>query len=371
LLIGIIISFIPVSATNRTVINLNDSGAGSLRQAIYDAIPGDKIIFATNLSGETISLTSGQLVIDKDLTIDGSTLANPITISGDNLSRVFSVGNESVVTLDSLTISDGYATSSSSDGGGIELTSGILTVMNCRIVNNYAEGDGGGIFTLWDQELMSLVVKNCTFSGNISPNNGGAIMNYGLLDIQNSTFSSNSSGYGAGIYSDAGTITITNSTFSGNSSSINGGGIYNGGDTILNITNSTFAENDASNEYTAGGIYNDNATMNYVNTIIANSISGLDCINNGFIGTNSNNLVESEDDCNAGLSIDPLLDILDDYGGSTQTHALLLGSPAIDTGNPAVCPATDQRGVLRPQGEGCDIGAYEYGIFIYLPLIIQ
>jgi hypothetical protein len=103
--------------------------------------------------------------------------------------------------------------------------------------------------------------------------------------------------------------------------------------------------------------------LNYSNTIIANSSAGGDCvIVGGTIGTNSNNLVE-DGSCSAGgvnfLTGDPLLGLLRDNGGPTQTMALLTGTPAIDAGSLADCPATDQRGVSRPQGAGCDIGSFE------------
>ncbi len=88
------------------------------------------------------------------------------------------------------------------------------------------------------------------------------------------------------------------------------------------------------------------------------------------IGTNSNNWVE-DDTCSSEFSGDPLLGPLADNGGTTQTHALLIGSDAIDNGDDLLCPATDQRGVTRPQGAGCDIGSYEYALFVYLPMVLK
>ncbi len=131
----------------------------------------------------------------------------------------------------------------------------------------------------------------------------------------------------------------------------------------LTVTNSTFSSNSAASS--AGGIYSFNSTLSYANTIIANSTGG-DCEIGigGTIGTNTNNLVE-DGSCSASLSGDPSLGALADNGGATQTIALLAGSSAINAGNNSTCAAAlvnrrDQRGVARPNGPRCDIGAYEY-----------
>ena len=119
-----------------TVSNLNDSGAGSLRQAISDASNGDTIDFST--SG-IITLTS-ELVITESLTINGGEV---ITVSGNNAVRVFNVtmGN---VTFDSLIIANGF---SSDRGGGIQTASGVaMTVTNSTLANNSATNSGGGIY---------------------------------------------------------------------------------------------------------------------------------------------------------------------------------------------------------------------------------
>jgi hypothetical protein len=125
-------------------------------------------------------------------------------------------------------------------------------------------------------------------------------------------------------------LTITNSTVSGNGATIGGGGLFNA----------------------SGG------TLHYTNTVIANSSPGADCEGGGAIGTNASNLVESGA-CSAAMSGDPLLGSLGNYGGATRTLAALPGSPVIDAGTSSGCPATDQRGSSRPQGSGCDIGAFE------------
>jgi hypothetical protein len=121
------------------------------------------------------------------------------------------------------------------------------------------------------------------------------------------------------------------------------------------ISNSTISGNSADE---GGGLLNFWGGLHLVNTIIADSLSGGDCVSPGAPDTNTNTLTE-DGSCSAALSGDPLLAPLGYYGGSTQTHLLLLGSPAIDAGDSGNCPATDQRGVARPVGSACDIGAYE------------
>jgi CSLREA domain-containing protein len=306
-----------------TVNKLADTNDGtcdsdcSLREAIESAPPDNTITFDAGLSGETIRLTS-ILVLRRNITIDGSALAVPITISGDTNGdgtgdvEVFYVNSEVIANLNNLTITK-------SQLAGID-NHGITTVTNSSLMSN---GDSG-------------------------------IHNYdaALLTVMSSTFSDNTDG----IFSYLGTVTVTNSTFSSN----RGSGIYNNRGT-LTVLNSTFSHNSASN---GGGILNYfGATLNYANTIIANSHYGGDCVNYGAIGTNVNNLVE-DGSCSALLSGDPNLGALADNGGLTQTMELLVGSPAIDAGDDATCAAAtvsnlDQRGIARPQGPHCDIGAFE------------
>jgi CSLREA domain-containing protein len=340
----------PVSVTvcysSVTVTSSADSGPGTLRQAISDGCSaGSTINFDSTLSGAAIYLSS-PLTLSKNITIDGSALAAQITISGDSDHdntgdvQVFSVSSGVTATLDSLMITKG--STSTSIGGGIYNGSGaVLTITNSTLSGNMTGGPGGGI-----KNDGTLTVTNSTFSDNSAGLSGGGIRNAGTLTVTNSTFSGNiaASGSGGGIYVFSGTATVTNSTFSANQAASAGGGIYYAG------------------------------TLNYANTIIANS-SGGDCAGSGTLGTNTNNLVE-DGSCSSGgtnfLSLDPNLGPLADNvptgynGGPTQTFALLTGSPAIDAGDNTVCDDDpgpnnlDQRGVDRPQGAYCDIGAYEY-----------
>jgi predicted outer membrane repeat protein len=318
-----------------TVTNTNDSGPGSLRQALADICSGGTINFDMSLSGQTIRGSS--YTIDKDISIDGSALPSQIKIDGNDSSTVFKLYNSDVVAiLSGLTITNGR-------GEGI--------------------GMGGGIYN-----NGTLIVTDITFSANNASTldtgmgHGGAIYNDGTLTVLKSTFSGNSAPeYGGAIYNVQGTVIVANSTFF-NNSAYDGGGIYNYNGT-LTVSNSTFSGNSATTS--GGGIYNDSlGTLNYANSIIANSISGGDCLNSGTLSTNINNIVE-DNSCSAGFSGDPKLSPLADNGGPTWTMALLADSPAIDAGNDTVCtndPVNnlDQRGIFRLFGAHCDIGAYEF-----------
>jgi hypothetical protein len=208
-----------------------DSGPGSLRAEIAAAKSGDTIVFAPSLAGTTIQLTSGELVINKSVTIQGSEWisgnATGASLGGPGgTSRVFEVdGAATTVTLSGLTIVDGegvYANGSSRAGdgqGGAVLNYGLLTLSSCYVSNSFAGSLGGGIYN-----AGTLTVSNCTvsnnwggWSGNVGGSgNGGGIYNTGTLIVSGSTVSQNTangpnlyggftgiSGNGGGIYNDA------------------------------------------------------------------------------------------------------------------------------------------------------------------------
>ena len=267
------------------------------------------------------------------------------------------VSSGAQLTLESLTVADGFS-SGVSFGSGI-YNSGTLNISNSTFSGNSTDEVGGGIYN-----VDTLSVVNSTFSGN-SANAGGGIHNSGTLSVASSTFSGNSANYGGGIGSGDGTVNIVNSTFSGNSANYGGGIINNDG--TLSIVNSTFSGNSASN---GGGIFN-GGILNLSNTILANSPSGNDCFNVSTINATGINLIE-DGSCGASNfpnNTDPMLDPLADNGGPTQTMALLTGSLAIGAANNTICATApvnnlDQRGAIRPAGSSCDIGAYEseYGV---------
>jgi hypothetical protein len=345
-LLGGIIGAVPSSpahAATLMVTNINDSGAGSLRQAILDAAPGDTIQFDPSLTGQTIALTS-QINLDKDLTIDGSGLDPAVEISGSLALRIFNVTSNHTVTLNSVLLKNGR--SSSGTHGGAIYNDGNLTVTNSTFVNSLTTGNGGAIYS---QAILN--VTNSTFLNNSAYVGGAVYVNGGIFvnpdisqSIVNSTFVSNqadaANGAGGGIY-------------------INGSGHNFPGENIPILANNTFSGNGA---YSGGALYSF-GSLSFVNNILANSTSGGDCVTLSLGGmvSGSHNLIEDGSPCSSDPFVrgDPMLGPLSDNGGPTQTMALLPGSPAIDAGTSA-CVITDQRGAPRPQGAACEIGAYEY-----------
>jgi hypothetical protein len=168
--------------------------------------------------------------------------------------------------------------------------------------------------------------------------------------VTNVTFSGNTVvGHGGGMYNESSSPTLTNVTFSGNSAT-GGGGILNQSSSPA-IRNTIFWGNPATD---GTQVYN----------VDASTPSLSDSVVQGGCPTGST--------CTNILNTSPLLGPLGNYGGFTQTLPLILGSSAINAGKDAVCPATDQRGVSRPQGAHCDIGAYERNIYsTHLPLVIK
>ena len=341
-----------------TVTNTHDGGAGSLREAITSAAPGDTIIFGVT---GTIVLTTGELLIEKNLTISGPG-AGSLVISGNNASRVFKI-TAGIVSISGLTIQNGNVPSGQLCGGGIK-NSGALTLNDVVVKNNTVNGTvssdvGGGICNSWGAAKATLTINNGAISGNTA-DRGGGIFHTGeeMLSITNSTISGNTA-RAAGGMANYSTATFTNVTISGNTATGNSGGIGNLG--TVTLTNVTISGNTAPGD--GGGIGNyTQGSIKLRNTIVANNPLGGNC--SGAIISNGHNL-SSDDACGfTGTgdlnNTDPLLGPLQDNGGPTFTHALLPGSPAIDAGDPANFPATDQRGVPRPQGTGPDIGAYEW-----------
>ncbi|MCC6298767.1 MAG: hypothetical protein IT314_05685, partial [Anaerolineales bacterium] len=342
---------------------------------IFNNFSGTLSVANSTISGNSASVSGGGIFNLNIATVTNSTLSGNSTVRGGG------IYNYATLTVTDSTFSGNSATIT---GGGI-YNYDTLTVTNSSLSGNSANSYGGGIYN-----YTTLTVTNSTLSGNSAGLDGGGILNDDTLTVTNSTLSGNSAGGdGGGIENDDGDLTVTNSTLSGNSAGDDGGGIYTDGTAtvtnstlsgnsavwwgggiisydVLTVTNSTLSGNSAG--VNGGGIYN-YYILEYSNTIIANSTGG-DCYNgSGVIGTNVNNLVK-DGSCSATFNSDPNLAPLADNGGPTQTHALLAGSSAIDTGNAGACPSTDQRGVTRPQGAVCDIGAYEYSSDTTFPTVV-
>ncbi|HKG98286.1 MAG TPA: Ig-like domain repeat protein, partial [Pyrinomonadaceae bacterium] len=319
-----------------------DSGAGSLRQVIANACDGATISFdpAVFATPQTITLTSGAIVINKNLTINAG--SSQVTVSGNSASRVFNVSSGKTVNIIGLTLSSGSAT----DGGAI-LNDGTLTIVSSTLSGNTATADGGAIS---NTATGSLTLINTTISNNkANGSGGGVIVLGGTATIINSTitnntadFDDNSLGDGGGIRGHAGTTILKNTIVAGN---FNENGVTDAADDISGTV-------DASSSF---------------NLIGTGGSGGLTSANNNQVNV-----------ANAGLG--PLAN----NGGTTQTHALLGTSPAVETGSNANLPQdtfdldgdlntvetlpVDQRGTVFPRVadsadadaiQTVDIGAYE------------
>ena len=321
-----------------------DAGAGSLREAIANVCSGDTITF--NIAGagpHTISLTSGELVVAKNVTINNNS-GEKITVSGGGLSRVFNINPTKTAAIIGLTISGG---DSATAGGGV-LNDGTLTIVNSTLSGNSTDIDGGAISNS-GPGVLTLI--NTTISGNSAAGNGGGVVNLGgTVTSVNSTISdnradsdANSIGTGGGIHHGSGTTTLHNTIVAGN---FNEDGVTDAADDISGTVNAASSFN-LIGTGGAGGLTNG--------------------VNNNQVGV-----------ANAGLG--PLAD----NGGLTQTHALLSTSSAVETGGNANLPAdtfdldgdadmgetlpVDQRGLGFPRNadsqdadaiQTVDIGAFE------------
>jgi beta-glucanase (GH16 family) len=354
------------------VATLADSGEGSLREALSRIADGGTITFDPALAGETITLTSGQLTNARSVVLDASD-APGVILSGGGSSRVFQVAAGTTVSMNDLVIADGVA---APQGGGV-LNNGTLHLDRVVVRDNTQDAagppnfefGGGGIYSAANAVLT---LTDSTVEDNTSVNQPGGGL-YGFfgsdITITRSTVSGNVSGDVAGGLRSLGDATVVNSTFSGNvSSAWHGGGIFHT-DGSLTVTNSTFAENVAP-AGTASGIlvatFGAPADATLTNNVLQGAGGAFACAIEGggaaTITSGGGNVI-SDGSCNPVAadksSTDALLGPLADNGGPTLTHALLPGSPAIDAAGADACPATDQRGVTRPQGAGCDAGAFE------------
>jgi hypothetical protein len=389
-----------------TVLNTLDSGAGSLRGEIAAAAGGDTIVFDPGLNGQTITLTSGQLDITKDLTISGPG-AGSLTVARSSAAGtpdfgIFFVDFHKTVALSGLTISNGKA---AFQGGGI-FNVGTLSLSASILSGNSSGDEGGGI-----DNAGTLAVDNCVLSANAAVT-GGGIYNEGTLTVRTCTLSGNTaSTRGGGLANRGGTATVFGTTVSGNTADAGGGAILNQGPIVnqssLELTNCTVSGNTTNQPSFPGVILNlafqgtanltltsctvagntgvalenigggqGSAHTEYRDTIFAKSTSTANVFNAG--GGPSSTLTSLghnlSDDSTGNLFVfgdqpntDPLLGPLADNGGPTKTMALLPGSPALDAGDSTGAPAFDQRGFARVVNGAIDLGAFEDQLVVTSP----
>lgn len=400
-----------------SVINNNDSGAGSLRQAIADAVPGEEIQFAIIGS---ITLTSASLSIAKNLTITGPG-ANSLTIASGGAFRVFDL-TAGIISISDLAIANG----SDTDGAGIQSTT-TLTLTNVILTGNMASNDGGGLHS-----NQTTTLDGCQFNGNVAGNNGGGLWSSGtVLQVNRTDFDSNVATADGGAIWNSGTATFAGDITDNEGG--NAGGVLNGGtiefieatisgctqsgvnDSITNnfgtmtFTRTTLSGNNLASSATVNNVFGtvivNNSTISgnagaygLLNNSGAIAIANSTIVNNGFgifqvsgsaltiydtilAGNVGSDLISHTADVSSsgnnifGTTTNPVtpgagdqfglnyaalvIGPLQNNGGPTFTHALLPTSPALDAGNNTGAPATDQRGQPRIIFGTIDIGAYE------------
>ena len=396
----------PVAEGTTIVTTNSDNGPGSLRQAVLNA-DASVINFATNLSGQTITLTTGAIEISATVTIDASALAGGIQINGGGASSIFLVDNGATVLLNALVITNGYDNDDPNYGGGGILNLGTLTLTNCTISGNTCldsyDGGGGidsyGTLTLnqctltgnsqnnWvggalDVEAGTATVNQCTISGNVAletaaggamgiDSTGTLIVNQSAIMANTAIGTGNTNGGGAAVWNSGGQLVLNECTVQGNDAdgSQGGGGlVINGG--TLTINQTTLCGNSANNSQYGGGGILSSGTVMATNSIIAGNSAdnsqGVDIAN--LVATltfGGSNLLQSAPYNYAGtvngayILAAPNLAAPGYYGGPTQTMPPLPSSPAIDACSSGTSFTTDQRGFPRVVGPYADIGAVE------------
>jgi uncharacterized delta-60 repeat protein len=342
-------SFKPMQAGSLVVTNTNDSGPGSLRQAVLDAnaaaganvITFDASVFNTP---RTIALTSGVIALASDLTITGSG-TSLLTVSGNNASRIFSVPETQTVTISDLTLTQGNSATGAAPGfGGAIYNQGALTLTNLVMTGNSATSDGGAVYVSTSGD--SLAVNNCTISNNTASRNGGGIYadDGSILTVTSSVIQNNTaqtpsaSAGGGGIYLDTATFTMINSTVRNNISNLHGGGLaFDTGGTST-ITLSTISGNAAAGQ--GGGMYLESTPLALTNsTVSGNSATTGGGISRG-IGTAGTDLSYSTIAHNTASA---------DGGGIFAQEGVAAGNTIIGN-NSAGGFGPDYRGPVTSQG---------------------
>jgi CSLREA domain-containing protein len=422
-----ITSTINIDATG--VNNLSISGNNASR--VFSIFSGGYIVVMTNFriingnavnnDGGAISNNGGLLTLN-NMIIEANTSnlscggiytynnGNRLTINNSSIINNTAQENagiyssKSIVTLTNVTISGNKATRNAA--GGIHLSEGELNIIGGTISYNTAGIGGGGIYAFNSAVSITgavisynranrdgggiatsggtLSMTNSVVSSNSAEGGGGGEFLAGVQYIKNTTFNNNTSRsgtYGGGGIYIQGILTMVNSTVSGNTASNHGGGIYIDGrfGGLVTIKNVTVAKNTTSLSE-GGGIYN-SGSLTMANTIVSDNTAPANQDLSGSFTSLGNNLVRNRGSSTGYVALDlpngsdPKLDILKNNGGLSQTHALMIGSAAIDTGNNAQALDTDnmtpllfdQRGTGYPRivdwdGNGSatvDIGSFE------------
>ena len=357
---------------------------------LYNNDFGTATLYGCTFSGDSAAVNGGGLANSSGTTtLSNCTLSGNAAVNGGGLYNF-----KGTAELADCTVSG----NSASSGAGVYTNTGTTNLFGCSVSGNSADANGGGLFNYFGTTNLT----ECVVSGNdaadsgglgnyhygtttlidstlrdnsATANGGGVVTNYSTTTLTNCTVSGNSAATGGGLYTDNhGSTALTNSTVSGNSATGNGGGVFTTSDGTTTMADATISRNSADN---GGGVFNGGGTLALGNTIVAANTattSGPDAL--GTFASQGNNLI-GETDASFGwigsdltgtsnVPLNALLSPLGNYGGPTQTMALLPGSPAIDAGNNALIPpgiTTDQRGLARIVDFTVDIGAFESNLF--------
>ena len=356
-----------------------------------DYNPGNEVLpFETITNALSYAKEGDQIILFAGVYEERITIQESISIQGAgvSMSTIDGSGSNGVVTVQSGTVAISNLTLAHgrSDGGGclyVETPSYVIlttvSFADCAILDPVSQ-NGGAIYNrgtvdasditivgaeaaarqgagIYNAEGGILTVDTGSFSNLSATESGGAIYNIsGHVSVTNSTFDGNAATSGGALFNTGGeaTLTLETCTISTNYSYGSGAALHNDGSASADLFNCTVADN------TGGGaaINNLGSVLQLRNTILSNAI--VDC--SGIISSLGSNIT-SDESCHLGVgnqeSTDALLGPLFYNGGPTQTHALNEGSPAIDNADDLFCQTYDQRGVIRPQRDGCDIGAFE------------
>ncbi len=388
--------------------NCNDSGAGSLRDAITAANNGatDTVILGANLPCSSITLSSGALSITRDTLYLTGPGANVLSISGDGKFGVLRHSGAGKLAIEGLTIRDGkYVSATVPRGGCVYSASNVTlvdsTVGNCAVQGtNNAQARGGGIYAHGTIGMRNSIVTGNVAFADVTDSRGGGVYVQGTIVATESVFSNNDAYVGpeAFGFSEGGGLWVTGTTYlrgslvSGNRAAA---GAAIGTEPLvagshLGIVNSTISENVASFKFggiyakvpvtlesstiafnvapAGGAVYSVKQPLTLRSSIIADNVAGglpvdLDgALNPPLAGYN--NLITSS---TIGLppgtitACPKLGPLADNGGGAMKTHALLGTSPAINAGYNPEQVQNDERGPGFPRiaGANADIGAFE------------
>jgi predicted outer membrane repeat protein len=398
---------------SRVISNVIQGGSGGA--GLYNAGQAtlNDVVLSANIAPTATLLYGG--AIDNDT--GGVMTVTLASIYGNSATYGGGINNFGSLNLSHSTISTNTA---SVEGAGL-LNSGPLTVTQSSLFGNVASGSGGGLANtgvsnpvlilattfadnsaqfgggLLQQGAQSVVIVSTSlFTHNSASLSGGGIYSSDVLKVMTDTFANNTAvnGGGGGLNTLGSESTVDGSTFYGNAANIEGGAIRSASTDVLTLTNDTLIDNVAG---TGGGLSHNSGTLTILNSTLDGNqastggnlakLSGIFTLKNTIIANGSpancsgsitnggHNLQYGDLSCGGAIpNQNPELGPLQiNAPGSTATEALLAGSPAIDAGDNSGCPANDQRGVARPFNSICDIGAYEFNLFlkVYLPLMLR